>query len=106
MQFKKGVPEAKPVLLEPYCNLKITIPEYYMGDVISGINTKRGRILSTESPSHSVCIIEAQVPQAELYKYATDLRSATQGRGSYTMNFSHYEEVPAKISEKIVAERN
>ena len=104
--IKKGIPEAKPVLLEPYCNLKITIPEYYMGDVISGINTKRGRILSTESPSHSVCIIEAQVPQAELYKYATDLRSATQGRGSYTMTFSHYEEVPAKISEKIVAERN
>ena len=103
--IKKGIPQAKPVLLEPYCNLKITIPEYYMGDVISGINTKRGRILSTESPSHSVCIIEAQVPQAELYKYATDLRSATQGRGSYTMTFSHYEEVPAKISEKIVAER-
>ncbi len=104
--IKKGVPEAKPVLLEPYCNLQITIPEYYMGDVIAGINTKRGRIMSTQSPTHETSIIEAQVPQAELFKYATDLRSATQGRGSYTMEFSHYEEVPAKLSEKIVAERN
>lgn len=103
---KKGVPEAKPVLLEPYCALRIEIPEYYMGDVIAGINTKRGRIISTESPSHDTCIVEAQVPQAEIYKYATDLRSETQGRGSYTMEFSHYEEVPAKLSEKIIAERN
>ena len=103
---KKGVPEAKPVLLEPYCTLRIEIPEYYMGDVIAGINTKRGRIISTESPSHDTCIVEAQVPQAEIYKYATDLRSETQGRGSYTMEFSHYEEVPAKLSEKIIAERN
>lgn len=103
---KKGVPEAKPVLLEPYCTLRIEIPEYYMGDVIAGINTKRGRIISTESPSHDTCIVEAQVPQAEIYRYATDLRSETQGRGSYTMEFSHYEEVPAKLSEKIIAERN
>ena len=106
LAIKKGIPEAKPVLLEPYYTLKITIPEYYMGDVISGINTKRGRIINTESPSHDVSIIEAQVPLAELYKYATDLRSATQGRGSYTMEFSHYEEVPAKISEQIIAENN
>ncbi len=106
LAVKKGVPLAKPVLLEPYCTLKIEIPEYYMGDVIAGINTKRGRIISTESPTHDTCIIEAQVPQAELYKYATDLRSSTQGRGSYTMEFSHYEEVPAKLSEKIIAERN
>ena len=104
--IKKGIPEAKPVLLEPYYTLKITIPEYYMGDVIGGINTKRGRIINTESPSHDVSIIEAQVPLAELYKYATDLRSATQGRGSYTMEFSHYEEVPTKISEAIIADRN
>ena len=106
LAVKKGVPLAKPVLLEPYCTLKIEIPEYYMGDVIAGINTKRGRIISTESPTHDTCIIEAQVPQAALYKYATDLRSSTQGRGSYTMEFSHYEEVPAKLSEKIIAERN
>lgn len=103
--IKKGIPNAKPVLLEPYYTLRIVIPEYYMGDVIGGINTKRGRIISTESPTHDTSIIEAQVPQAELYKYATDLRSATQGRGSYTMTFSHYEEVPAKISEAVIAER-
>lgn len=104
--IKKGIPLAKPILLEPYCDLEITIPEYYMGDVISGINTKRGRIINTQSPNHETCIIEAQVPEAELYKYATALRSATQGRGSYTMKFSHYEEVPAKLSEQIIADRN
>ena len=75
-----------------------------MGEVISTINTKRGRIINTENPSHDISIIEAQVPEAELYKYATDLRSATQGRGSYTMEFSHYEEVPTKLSEQIIAE--
>lgn len=106
LAIKKGIPDAKPILLEPYYTLKITIPEYYMGDVISGINTKRGRIINTENPSHDISIIEAQVPLAELFKYATDLRSSTQGRGSYTMEFSHYEEVPTKISEQIVAENN
>ena len=106
LAIKKGIPDAKPILLEPYYTLKITIPEYYMGDVISGINTKRGRIINTENPSHDISVIEAQVPLAELFKYATDLRSSTQGRGSYTMEFSHYEEVPTKISEQIIAENS
>lgn len=104
LAIKKGVPEARPVLLEPYYNVRISIPEYYMGDVIGSINTKRGRIVTTESPSHDKMIIEAQIPEAELFKYATDLRSITQGRGSFTMEFSHYEEVPERFAEKIIEE--
>lgn len=102
LAIRKGIPEAKPILLEPYYTLKITVPEYYMGDVISLINTKRGRIMNTESPSSDICILEAQAPLAELTKFATDLRSTTQGRGSYITEFSHYEEVPAKLAQELI----
>jgi len=106
MALKKAVPDAVPVVLEPYSLIKITVPEYYMGTVIGSLNTHRGRIINTLSPSHSTSIIEAQVPDAELIKYATELRSQTQGRGSYTLEFSHYEEVPEKISSKIIENHN
>lgn len=102
--IKKGLPDAKPVLLEPYYNVTIEIPEYYMGEVIGSINTKRGRIITTESPAHNKMVIKAQIPEAELYKYATELRSTTQGRGAYDMEFSHYEEVPERIAKEIVLE--
>ncbi|WP_196599677.1 elongation factor G [Pectinatus frisingensis] len=102
LALKKAVSEASPTILEPYCSIKITVPEYYIGTVIGGLNTKRGRILNTSNPAHDISIIEAQVPEAELIKYATELRSQTQGKGSYSIDFSHYEEVPDKIRDKLL----
>ena len=103
MAFRKGFLEASPVLLEPIMNVEITVPESFMGDVMGDMNKKRGRILGME-PKGSMQVIRAQVPMAEMFKYAIDLRSMTQGRGSFTSEFSHYEEVPAAIAEQIIAE--
>ncbi|MDK2855718.1 MAG: elongation factor [Bacillota bacterium] len=103
LAFKKGAEQANPVILEPIMNLEVTVPEAYMGDVIGDLNAKRGRILGLE-PAGPNQIIRAQVPLAELSKYAIDLRSLTQGRGSFTMAFDHYEEVPARLAEEIVAQ--
>lgn len=103
MAFRKGFLEANPVLLEPIMNVEITVPEAFMGDVMGDMNKKRGRILGME-PKGNLQVIRAQVPQAEMFKYAIDLRSMTQGRGSFTMEFSHYEEVPAQIAEQVIAE--
>lgn len=103
LAFKKGAEQANPVILEPIMNLEVTVPEAYMGDVIGDLNAKRGRILGLE-PAGPNQIIRAQVPLAELSKYAIDLRSLTQGRGSFTMAFDHYEEVPARLAEEIMAQ--
>ncbi|NPV44184.1 MAG: elongation factor G [Firmicutes bacterium] len=103
MAFKKGALQASPVLLEPIMNVEVVVPEAYMGDIIGDLNKKRGRILGMD-PKNGFQVIKAQVPQAEMFKYATDLRSMTQGRGTFTATFSHYEEVPAHISEKIIEE--
>mgnify|MGYP001142843998 CR=1 FL=1 len=102
--FKKGLTQGTPVLLEPIMNLTITVPEEYTGDITSDLNSKRGRVLGMTLEG-SDNIIEAQSPQAELLHYAIDLRSMTQGRGSFTMEFSHYEEVPPHITQKIIAQR-
>ncbi|NLG86396.1 MAG: elongation factor G, partial [Firmicutes bacterium] len=102
LAFKKGAEQAGPVLLEPIMNLEVTVPETFMGDVIGDLNSKRGRILGLD-PAGSFQVVKAQVPLAELLKYAIDLRSLTQGRGSFTMSFSHYEEVPARLAEDIAA---
>ncbi|MCR4428586.1 MAG: elongation factor G [Caldiserica bacterium] len=101
MAFKKGVAEAKPVLLEPIMSVEVRVPEAYMGDVISDLNSKRGRILGMEAVGRTQ-VIKAQVPLAEMLTYANDLTSITQGRGYYTMEFSHYEEVPTQIAEGII----
>jgi len=101
--FKKGMEQANPVLLEPIMNLEVLVPEAYMGDVIGDLNAKRGRILGME-PKGGMQLIKAQVPLAELSKYAIDLRSLTQGRGSFEMSFDHYEEVPARTAEAIIAQ--
>jgi len=104
--LKKGLSMGKPVLLEPIANVIVTVPESYTGDVISDLNGKRGRV-SGMAPAEGkigMMVIRAQVPSAELLRYAIDLKSITQGRGSFTMQFDHYEEVPAHISQKIVAE--
>jgi len=98
--FKKGLSEGQPVLLEPIMNLKVTVPETYTGDITSDLNTKRGRMLGI-NPGNGINVIEAQAPYAELLSYATDLRSLTQGRASFVMEFDHYEEVPAHLSQKI-----
>lgn len=99
--FKKGMQEAKPVLLEPIMNIEVTVPEAFTGDIISDLNTKRGRILGME-PAGRVTVIRAQAPKAELARYAIDLKAITQGRASFTMEFNSYEEVPARIAEDII----
>jgi elongation factor G len=100
---RKGVSEAQAVLLEPIMNVQITIPDSFTGDVMSDLNGKRARVQGM-TPGDGINVIDAQVPQAEMLKYAIDLRSITQGRGSYTMEFSHYEEVPQHIIQKVVEE--
>ena len=102
MAFKKGVLETNPVLLEPVMNVEVAVPDEYMGDVIGDLNSRRGRVLGVE-PRPKGQLIKVQVPLAEVLKYAPDLTSMTSGRGSFTMELSHYEEVPAHLTEKIVA---
>jgi elongation factor G len=102
--MQEAVPQASPTLLEPVMNVVITVPESNMGDVMSDINTKRGRVMGMASLENGMQQITATVPQAEMLRYATDLRSITQGRGSFTMEFAQYEEVPANIQQEIVAQ--
>lgn len=103
--LKKGFADANPVLLEPVLNVEITVPDDYMGDVMGDLNKKRGRIMGME-PQDGLQTIKAQVPMSEMFKYAIDLRSMTQGRGSFQTEFSHYEEVPAQIAEPIIHASN
>lgn len=101
LAFKKGCMEANPVILEPIMRLEVTVPEQFMGDIMGDLNKKRGRILGMESKGH-IQVIRATAPLAEIQKYAIDLRSMTQGRGLFTMEFDHYEEVPPNIAEQII----
>ena len=101
MAFKDGMKKANPVILEPYMKVEVVVPEEYMGDVIGDINSRRGRMEGMESRSGAQ-VIRAFVPLSEMFGYATDLRSKTQGRGTYTMQFDHYEAVPNSIAEKIM----
>jgi elongation factor G len=103
MGFKKGILACQPVLLEPIVNIDIEIPDEYMGDVIGDLNGRRGKVLGMESKGPNR-IIKGQVPLAEILRYAPDLRSMTSGRGTFTYEHSHYEEVPPFIAEKIIAE--
>lgn len=100
--FKKGFKAAKPILLEPLMSLEVSCPDDTMGDVIGDINQRRGRVLGMDSKGREQ-IIKATVPMAELLKYAPDLRSITGGRGSFSMEFSHYEELPGPLAEKVMA---
>ena len=99
--LRKGVSEADPRLLEPIMRLTVTVPDTFNGDVIGDLNGKRGKIMGM-IPAGGETVIEAEVPRAELLRYATDLRSLTQGRGSYTVEFDRYEEVPQHITQKVV----
>ncbi len=104
MAFKDGAKKADPVLLEPYMAVEVDVPEDYMGDVIGGLNSRRGRIEGMET-ENGESRIKGFVPLSEMFGYATALRSSTQGRGTFTMTFDHYEEVPKAISQQITEER-
>lgn len=104
MAFKNGMAKADPVLLEPIVKVEVTVPEEYMGDVIGDLNARRGRIEGMEARAGAQ-IIRAQVPMSEMFGYATVLRSRTQGRGTYSMEFDHYDEVPKNIQEQIVGKK-
>lgn len=101
--FKKGILDAKPVLLEPIYEVAVTVPDEFMGAIIGDLNSRRGRILGMET-AEGTQIVKAHVPLAEMYKYATDLKSMTQSRADFNMNFSSYEEVPANVTDQIIQE--
>ena len=103
MGFKKGFLEANPVLLEPIVNLEVTVPDDFMGSVIGDLNSRRGKVLGMD-PQDEIQIVKAQVPIAEILTYAPDLRSMTEGRAYFTLTFSHYEEVPAHLADKVIEE--
>jgi elongation factor G len=104
LAFKKGIEEAKPILLEPVMHVEILVPDEFMGDVMGDMNKRRGKILGTEPQAGGGLKVVAEAPQAELFKYAINLRSMTQARGTFTMELTRYEEVPAQIAQKIIAE--
>ncbi|HKY07519.1 MAG TPA: elongation factor G [Candidatus Binatia bacterium] len=103
MGFKNAVEKAKPVLLEPIMNMEVSVPDDCMGDVIGDLNSRRGKVLGMDTKGHTQ-VIKSRVPMAEVLKYAPDLRSITSGRGEFHMEFSHYEELPAHLAEKVVKE--
>jgi elongation factor G len=102
MGFKEGCSKAGPVLLEPVMAVEVVVPDDYMGDVIGDLNSRRGRIMGMESRGGAQ-VVNSMVPLAQMFGYSTDLRSATQGRATYSMTFDHYEQVPKSVAEEIVA---
>jgi elongation factor G len=102
MGFKSGCEKAQPVILEPIMGVEVVVPEEYMGDVIGNLNSRRGRIENMEERAGSK-VVSAKVPLAEMFAYSTSLRGMTQGRGNYTMQFSHYDEAPKNVAEEIIA---
>ena len=101
--FKRGLSAGQPIIIEPIMDVKVTVPNDFTGDIIGDFNTKRARVQGM-NPANGANVIEAQAPLAEVLRYAIDIKSITQGRGSYTMEFSHYEEVPAHIAQKLIAQ--
>jgi elongation factor G len=102
MGFKEGCRKAKPVLLEPVMDVEVVAPSEYQGAVVGDLNSRRGRIVSMDSRGNAH-VIRANVPLGQMFGYATDVRSMTQGRATYTMQFARYEEVPRNIAEEIMA---
>jgi elongation factor G len=105
MGFKKGMEQSQPTLLEPIMKVEVIVPEEFVGDIMGDMNSKRGKIMGVEAKGKNQ-IVKAVTPMGEMLKYAPDLRSMTGGRGTFTMEFSHYEEVPAHIAQKVIAEAN
>jgi elongation factor G len=104
LAFKAGLAKANPVILEPIVKAEVIITDDYMGDIIGDLNRRRGRIMGMNPKGHGLQAVVAEVPQAEMFKYAIDLRSMTQGRGSFSMEFARYEEMPPNMAEKVIAE--
>ncbi len=104
MAFKAALPEARPVLMEPIGELKVTVPDNYVGDVMGDLNKRRGRVMGMNPTGDGETVLEAEVPMAEMMSYAIDLRSMTQSRGVFTFNFVRYEDCPAAAQEKAIAE--
>ncbi|MBN2878501.1 MAG: elongation factor G [Clostridia bacterium] len=104
LAFKKGCLEASPVILEPIYHVSITVPDDYMGDIMGDMSRRRGKILGSSPAGKGQQQVEAEAPQSELFKYATDLRSMTGARGSFIMKFSHYEDLPGNLAQKVIEE--
>ena len=104
LAYKEAMPNAMPTLLEPIGSLKVTIPDSYMGDVIGDLNKRRGRVMGMNPDGSGDTVVEAEVPMAEMGSYAIDLRAMTQARGSFTLTFERYEEVPKVNQAKIIAD--
>ncbi|MDP4093066.1 MAG: elongation factor G [Bacillota bacterium] len=104
LAYKKGLEQASPVLLEPIAHAEVYVPDHYMGDIIGDLNKRRGRILGMNPQEGGIQQVVAEVPQAEMFKYATDLRSMTQGRGYFKLWFDRYEEAPPMVSQKVIEE--
>jgi elongation factor G len=102
--FKEGLKMGRPVLLEPVMTLQITVPDNYTGDIMSDLNGRRGRVLGMNPQGNGFTVIEAHAPLAEVQRYVSDLRSVTQGRGAFHMEFDHYEQVPAHVADKVIEE--
>ncbi|MCU0506469.1 MAG: elongation factor G, partial [Chloroflexi bacterium] len=102
MALRKGVMDCKPVLQEPIMSVEIRVPERFMGDVNRDLNGRRGRVLGMDVVGDGMQVITATVPQAELFSYATELRSLTGGRGTFSATLDHYEDVPAHLAEKVI----
>ncbi|MBW3625912.1 MAG: hypothetical protein KY468_21170, partial [Armatimonadetes bacterium] len=104
LAFQAAAEKAHPVLLEPLMDLEVVVPDEMMGDVIGDLNTRRGRVQGMDAAGKGKQAIQAQVPQAEILRYAIDLRSITRGRGTFHAAFSHYEEVPQHVAQKVIEE--
>ncbi|ERT59041.1 elongation factor G [Peptoniphilus koenoeneniae] len=104
LAYKKGIQEAKPTLLEPIMSVEVSIPDAYLGDVMGDMNKRRGRILGMDQQADGTQLLIAEAPQAEMFEYSIDLRAMTQGRGTFSMEFARYEEVPGQIAEKVIEE--
>ncbi|NLD49345.1 MAG: elongation factor G, partial [Clostridiaceae bacterium] len=104
LAYKKGLEQASPILLEPIAHVEVYVPDSYMGEIIGDLNKRRGRILGMNPQENGIQQVVADVPEAEMFRYATDLTSMTQGRGYFKMKFERYEEAPAHISQKVIEE--
>jgi elongation factor G len=103
LAFKEGIQKGQPVLLEPIMKVEVVAPEEFLGDIIGQLNSRRGLILGTEMRPGNAQAVRAMVPLAEMFGYATDLRSATQGRGAFTMEFDHYAQVSESVAKIIMS---
>jgi len=103
--FKNAVEQAKPTLLEPIMNVETSAPADYVGDIMGDVSSRRGRVQASQAQG-SGAVVQAQVPMAEMLEYASSLTSMTGGQGEFTMEFSHYDEAPAQVREKIIAAAN